>query len=132
MFLADILFALCMAMLFTLVFAVGLRRTGPWANIRIFFLVVFLAAWAGGLWISPAGPVFIGIAWLPILLFSFLLAVLLASFTPPQRPEPKVETITEVKDKETAVRAFGAFFWILLIGLVVIILLGYAVPRIAV
>jgi len=130
MFLAEMLFALCMAMLFTLIFAIGLRRMGPWANVWIFFLIIFLAAWAGSLWISPAGPVFIGIAWLPILFISFLLAILLASFNPPQQPEPKVETISEVKDKEAAVRAFDAFFWILLISLVVIILLGYVVPRI--
>jgi len=132
MFLAEMLFALCMAMLFTLIFAIGLRRTGPWSNVWVFFLIVFLAAWAGELWISPAGPVFIGIAWLPILFLSFLLAVLLASFTPPQRPEPKVETISEVKGKEAAVRIFDAFFWTLLIGLVVIIVLGYVAPRVVV
>jgi hypothetical protein len=118
-----------MALLFTLIFAIGFRRTGPWANVGIFFLVIFLAAWAGGLWISPAGPVFLGVYWLPILLFSFIFAVLLAAIVPPERPEPKVETISEVKNKEAAVRAFDIFFWTLLLSLVIIIILGYLVQR---
>lgn len=33
-------------------------------------LVVFLAAWARGLWISPAGPVIVGIYWLPMIYVS--------------------------------------------------------------
>jgi len=129
MFLAELLFALCMAILFTLIFAIGLRRTGPWANVWIFFLVIFLASWAGGLWISPAGPVFLGIYWLPILFFSFIFAVLLASAVPPERPEPKVETISQVKKKETMVKAYDAFLWILLISLIMMIILGYSAVR---
>jgi len=131
MFLAELLFALCMAILFTLIFAIGLRRTGPWANVWIFFLVIFLAAWAGGLWISPAGPVFLGIYWLPILFFSFIFAVLLASAVPPERPEPKVETISQVKRKEAMAKAYDVFLWILLISLVMMIILGYLVVRVA-
>jgi hypothetical protein len=131
MFLGELLLALFMAMLFTMIFAIGLRRSGPWANIWIFFLVIFLAAWAGGLWISPAGPVFVGIYWLPVLFFSFIFAVLLAAAVPPERSESKVETISEVKDKEAAVKAYDAFLWILLISLVMMIILGYLSLRAA-
>ncbi len=129
MFLAELLFALLMAFLFTLIFAIGLRKTGPWASMWVFFLVVFLAAWAGGLWISPFGPAFLGIYWVPILFFSFIFAILLASATPPRRPEPKVETISEVKEEEAAEKAFNALFWILLVTLVAVILLGYLARR---
>lgn len=67
MFLAQLLFALCMALLFTLVFAIGLRR-----------------------------------------------------------PRPKVETISQVEKEEAAAeRTFDVFFWVLLIGLAAVVVLGY-------
>jgi hypothetical protein len=56
MFLGELIFALSMAFLFTLIFAVRLQRRGPWASLWAISLVIFPAAWAGGLWISPAGP----------------------------------------------------------------------------
>ncbi len=130
MFLGELIFAFFMAFLFTLIFAVGLQRRGPWASLWAFFLVIFLAAWAGGLWISPAGPLFVGIYWLPIILVAFVFAVLLAGVGRPGRPQPKVETITEVKEEETAVeKVFDVFFWLLLISLILIIVLGYIVPE---
>ncbi len=127
MFIVDVLFALVMAAIFTMIFAIGLRRTGPWSSILVFFAVVFLAAWAGGLWISPAGPVFLGIYWVPILLVAFLVALLLASIRPP--PTRHVETIseaeTEAQQRRAVERAFDAFFWALLIGFMIVIVLGY-------
>lgn len=129
MFIVDLLFAFVMAGIFTLVFAVGFRRPGPWSSVVAFFLVIFLAAWAGGLWISPAGPVFLGIYWLPILLTAFLVALLLAS-VPPRRP-PHVETVSVAKERareeQTVRRAFDAFFWAVLVGFAVLIVLGYGV-----
>jgi len=129
MFVVDLLFALLMALIFTMIFAVGLRRTGPWSSVLVFFLVIFLAAWAGGLWISPAGPVFLGVYWLPILLVAFLVALLLAA-VPPRRP-PHVETISEAEaeaqEQRAVERAFDAFFWSLLIGFAIVIALGYVI-----
>lgn len=128
MFFVSMLFALLMAAVFTLIFALGFRRPGPWSNALVFFLVIFLAAWAGGLWISPAGPVFYGIYWLPIILVAFLFAVLLAGVPPGRRP-PHVKTISEAKaeaqQQQAAERAFDAFFWVLLIAFVGFIVLGY-------
>lgn len=127
MFVIQLVFTLLMALVFTLVFAVGLRRTGPWSNVLAFFAVVFLAAWAGGLWISPAGPVFMGIYWLPIVLIPFLVGLLLAA-VPPQPPR-HVETISEAEEQaqqhRAAVRVFDAFFWMLLVGFTAVIVLGY-------
>jgi hypothetical protein len=129
MFIVDLLFALVMALIFTLIFAVGFRRPGPWSSIAAFFVVIFLATWAGGLWISPAGPVFLGIYWLPILLTALLVALLLAA-VPPRRPR-HVQTITEVEEQEreerTVERALDAFFWAVLIGFAALIVLGYVV-----
>ncbi len=127
MFLMEALFALVMALVFTAVFALGFQRRGPWPNVLTFFLIVFLAAWAGSLWLSPAGPVFLGIYWLPIIMVALLFALLLSAMVPPRPPTQKVETISQVKQEERAVRrAYNVFFWTLLIGFLAIIVLGYA------
>ena len=124
-YLLQIVFALIMALVFTAIFALGLRRRGPWSSLLVFFLIIFLAAWAGSLWFSPMGPVFLGVYWVPIVLFAFIFAAMMAASTRPRRP-PHVETISEAREKDkTAQRAFDAFFWVLLIGFAVVIVLGY-------
>ena len=60
MFLVDLLFALVVALVLTAIFAAVFRTTGPWNVWWIFALVVFLAAWAGGLWL-PFGPPLFGV-----------------------------------------------------------------------
>lgn len=128
MFWGTVLLTLLMAVLFTMIFTLGLKRPGPWTAGWTFFLVVFLAAWAGSLWLSPAGPAFIGIHWLPILLISFVVALLLAAMTPPRQGPSHVETISQVHQQEAARKDFDMFFWILLASLAFIILLGYLLP----
>lgn len=134
MFWTELLFLIAVATLFTLVFVVGLRRPGPWAAWWTFFLVIFLAAWAGSLWLAPVGPIFFGIYWLPIMLVSLVFAVLLAAVTPITGNEPnsKVETITEVKQKEEEAKAaestVDAFFWVLIVIFAAIIIFGYFTP----
>jgi hypothetical protein len=129
MFVVDLLLALLMALTFTMVFAIGFRRPGPWSSVFAFFMVIFLAAWAGGLWISPAGPVFLGIYWLPVVLVAFLVGLLLAAISP-RRPR-HVQTISEAREeaeeKRAVERVFNSFFWVLLIGFGLLIVLGYAV-----
>jgi hypothetical protein len=129
MFVVDLLLALLMALIFTMVFAIGFRRSGPWSSVLAFFMVIFLAAWAGGLWISPAGPVFLGIYWLPVVLVAFLVGLLLAAVSP-RRPR-HVKTISEAREeaeeRRAVERAFNSFFWVLLIGFGFLIVLGYVV-----
>lgn len=123
----EALFAFLMALLFTLIFTLGFQRRGPWSSVVVFFLVVFLAAWAGSLWISHAGPAFVGIFWVPIVAVAFIFAVLLSTLLPRRPPTQSVETISQVKQEErTRERVYDAFFWMLVIGLALLILLGYA------
>lgn len=127
MVLMQALFALVMALLFTAIFTLGFQRRGPWSSVVAFFLIVFLAAWAGSLWLNPAGPVFLGIYWLPIIMVALLFALLLSAMVPPRPPTQKVETISQVRQEEKALRrTYDAFFWALLIGFIAIIVLGYA------
>ncbi|OHB66386.1 MAG: hypothetical protein A2Y77_01135 [Planctomycetes bacterium RBG_13_62_9] len=125
----GVFFALSMALLFTAIFTLGFLRRGPWSSVLAFFLIVFLASWAGSLWLSPAGPAFYGIYWVPIVGVALLFALLLAGSVTRRHP-PQVETISAVKRQEKIVRSmFDAFFWTLLIGFAIAIILGYIIER---
>lgn len=122
MFLVDLMLALAVALLLTAIFAVGLgsRRLGP--NWLIFFGLVMLAAWAGGVWIPPVGPPVLGIYWMPFLFVGLVVTVLWAVTNRPERVEGEGVRGPEA---EEAGLTFSLFIWILMIGLAVAILLAY-------
>lgn len=82
----DLLAAFLIALLIVGLFmaAFGASRA-PWASLPLFFLVVFLAAWAGGVWVTPFGPPIGGVYWLPFVMVGLLVAVLLAAAATPPR-----------------------------------------------
>ncbi len=123
MFFIDILVALAIAVLLTALFVAVFRTTGPWAGFWIFLLVVFLASWAGGVWLTPFGPPIFGITWLPFLITGLFFALLLAAATPVY-PARKTTTPETAAEAETAA-AFSIFFWVLIAGLGLFILLAY-------
>jgi hypothetical protein len=45
-------------------------------------VTLFLATWAGGVWVVPFGPTHLGVTWLPFLLIEILLAVLIVALSP--------------------------------------------------
>jgi hypothetical protein len=115
--------ALIVGLLVTAVFAAGFRRRGPWNSIIWFFLVVFLAAWAGGLWMQPYGPTLWGLSWLPMLMLALLFGLLLAATTPPPRRRTAPLPKTELREEEVSTVAIGTFFWILIVVLALSILI---------
>jgi hypothetical protein len=123
--LADFLFALAVGLLLTVIFAAGFRVRGPWGVWWVFLLIVFLAAWVGAVWVRPVGPPLFGVNWLPLLFMGVLFAVLLAAAIPSSPPRTRAEAVAQARAEETAVAVFGAFFWILLVGLLVAVVLGY-------
>jgi hypothetical protein len=127
MFFADFLFALAIGLLLTVIFGAGFRRTGPWGAWWAFLLIVFLAAWVGGVWVRPIGAPLFGVNWLPLLFMGALFALLLASVVPASPPRTRAEAVVRAETEEAVAVAFGAFFWILLVGLLVAVLLGYLV-----
>ena len=119
MLVAELLFALVIGLVVVAIFSYGLRRPGPWGGFLWFFLLVFLGAWAIGVWAEPVGPVAWGVAWVPILLAAVLIALVVAAMPPIEaRPVEPVET--------AAPPSIGAFFWLLVFFLVVIVALAYA------
>ena len=122
MFFIDLLFALIIGLLLTALFALLFDTRGPWDVLWVFLLIVVLGAWVGGLWLVPFGPVMFDVAWIPFLLAGLFFALILAAATPPSTTaSPTSVTPTESQ----AAVAFSVFFWIMLVGLAVAIILAY-------
>jgi hypothetical protein len=124
MFFVDLFVALIIGFLFTMIFAVLFESRGPWEVWWVFLLIVVLGAWVGGLWLAPMGPVWYGVTWLPFLFAGLFFALLLVAATPPA-PRRRTEMTYAEAETSTGVAAFSIFFWILILGLLVAIILAY-------
>lgn len=130
---AEIIGILLIALVIASLFYYGFGRRGPWGAFWVFLLILFLAAWAGRLWIAPAGPVIWGYAWLPLIFWVFIVALLIGAVSGDDRVESRrYDRTTATTDREIAetepeagaAAAFGLFFWILLSFLIIAILIG--------
>lgn len=135
MILGDIITAIAVGVVITLIFALGFRRLGPWQRVFVFFIVVMLAAWAGGVWASGAGARVGNIYWLPFLLFGLVAAVIIAATAPRTTIPPRSkreyvrrrEYLRQKREEGQLVSAFDWFFIITLVILGIVIMLGYFV-----
>jgi hypothetical protein len=123
--LAIVIISLLIAAFFTLFFAFGFRNQSPYSGIWTYFIVLFLGIWVAAIWIRPIGPVFNGIPWVPLFFVGLIIALILAASIPPQHTRRKEERFLNPKPEDATLRLFGAFFWLLLITLVSLIILGY-------
>jgi hypothetical protein len=109
-----ILASLLVTMVITWAMSAFSRR--PLRGLWLFFLVVFLATWAGQLWITPFGPQYWGVN-----VFSLILVSVFFSFF--------VFALVPFKKKDDVVQGaffiMGIFFWIMIILLVAAIAAGY-------
>jgi len=124
MFFVDLLVALAVGLLLTVIFGALFRNQGPWGIWWVFLILIFLVAWAGGVWVRPFGPVWFDVAWLPFLFVGLFFALLLAAI-PPLPRRTYGETVVEAQAEDAVIAAFSVFFWVLLIGLLVAIVLAY-------
>ncbi len=114
---------LIIAFLVTSIFFYGFKRGGPW-TFWVFLLMLFLAAWAGRLWITPIGPEWWGVAWVPLVSFVFIVGLLIAIATPRKDTTGKESKTGAGKPTGEATAAFGIFFWSLIILLLAAIIAG--------
>lgn len=88
-----------------------------------FFILLFPLILAGNYWVTPYGPTFMEISWVPIVVMGILLTLLIAAISP-RHPR---EASLPVRDNETPVEAgaaaiFGfSFFLLLFISLGIIV-----------
>lgn len=84
------------------------------------FAVIFLGAWAVGAWVTPVGPVVMGVAWLPFLLGAVAVALLVGSHPRARYVVPGEATESEAR----ADTAAGGFFWAFVAAMLIFIVLG--------
>lgn len=120
------------ALFFTSVSLFAFRHRGPWGSYWSSLVIILLGLWAAQVWIEPMGPVYGGVAWLPLLLAGIYLSVLLMPAGPIHRhqPDPQEKVFRQQQAKQQkedqAFRVLNASFWLLLLGFAVMIVLGYA------
>lgn len=130
MFLWQLLFAILVALLVAPLIAIGFRRTGSAMMFAVFFAIVLLAAWAGGLWVVPFGPAVGGVYILPVVLTGLLVGLLFAAAAPPVPPaRSRREAVREVEEEVAAEETLNVFFWMILALLIAIVIAGYLSPR---
>lgn len=141
MLLVDLLVALFIgiAASMVLVWLFGWRHparseSAPVAWFFVFF-IIFLAAWAGGLWLHPAGPLLWGTYWIPPLVAGILIAFIIVAAAPARRPPAEDHSRqrptfqgrhAEAEKRVNANVLFGGFFWILILTLIAAIFVAYA------
>lgn len=102
----------------------GFRSLKLWTNSKIFFSIIFLFTWAGGIWLVPFGPTLRGVHFLPFfaasLFGALLLSVSISSFylTHPKKKGRQIKMI-QVES------ALDAFFWTLFVFLIVVVIARY-------
>lgn len=141
----EILLILVIALVIGAIFYYGFGRRGPYGAFWAFLLILFLAGLAGRFWITPAGPVVWGFAWLPLIFWVFIIALLIGAATPtedeevdPARDQERIVSRTDAtrsaRDRRIAedraesagaLAVFGIFFWILLLLLIIAIIAGW-------
>lgn len=130
MFIFDLIVALILGLIFAVLIAglVGWRHpsepgAGAGGAILFAFLIIFLATWAGGVWLQPYGPLVGGTPWVAFLLVSLLIALILVAVAAPPPRDVRAEP-AEVTRKAAA---FSGFFWALVVVLILLIIFGYLV-----
>lgn len=100
---------------------------GYWSSMLFLFIILFLGSWAGGVWISPFGPVAWGIFWLPFLFVGLLIALLLVVLMPYRRPRTAEEAQEQAELAAGAPGVISVAFWILMVALLLAIIAHYLI-----
>ncbi len=126
----EFIVVVVLAILVATIFFYGFKSRGAAKAFWILLFILFLAGWAGRLWINPAGPVLWGYAWLPVFFFVFIIALLIALASPGD--SQKAARNTRLRESQTGVTepeeeagaAFGILFWVLILFLFTAIVVG--------
>lgn len=132
LFFIDLIFVMVFALILSSILGWGFGWRHPahgdaiGASFLFLFLVLFFAMWAIGGWLPPWGPVVYETPWLGLLLVGiFVSLILLAAVTPARRRPSPAEAVEEAREEVVAATAFGIFFWILMIGLLIAVAARY-------
>ncbi len=140
MVVSDLLFSIFLALIISVIFAGIILRKGPRRGFFWFFMLIFLAVFAVGIWGKPFGTPLSGSNWLPFLISGVLMALLLILLAP-KHPEvgrqsqfDREETMEmldkieqEKKFTTLAYISFNVFLWVLLAMILVAIITRFLI-----
>lgn len=130
----PIFVAIVVALLFTMpiVWLLGWRRPGAAAEESVvlsglfMFVLVFLATWALSGWLTPWGPQVSGTPWLLALIVAAFVALLVLVAS----PSPSYSTTSSIGGEpagvDRAAEGIGLMFWILVVLLLIVAVIGSA------
>ncbi|MGD8868920.1 MAG: hypothetical protein PVI01_14925 [Gemmatimonadales bacterium] len=130
MFYGEFLVILALAGLVTLLLvgALGWRRyvNGPAWDAAIFvLLILYPVLWVAHLWVRPAGPVALGVHWVPLILVGLIVASIIGAAGPTRRRTPEIVIGPTDPAGRPVRRSLGFFFWSLMLFLLGALIAGY-------
>jgi hypothetical protein len=132
MFILELLFAFITALVLSTLLALKWGREATRTGFFWLLLLIFLASWAGGVWVRPFGPLLWGIHWLPFLSAGLIAALIFAVSALQRPPRSRHETIKMLerirREKELGQATYitlSFFFWVLLFVLTAVIVIRY-------
>ena len=124
MFIADLFAAVVFGVIVVFILSLAFGTKGPWGSLLWFFMVVILFSWAGGVWLRPYGPIYMGVGWLPIILVGVFIAILLTAVSP-RNPPRRFASQKQLKAAEERKTSVDVFFWVLIFCLVLLAMSHY-------
>ncbi|MFZ7127616.1 MAG: hypothetical protein ACOWWM_15780 [Desulfobacterales bacterium] len=130
-FVLELLLAAFVAVIVSLAYA-GIGRRRRRTGFIWFFLIVLAATWAGGVWLKPFGPMWLGVHWVPFSVVGLVFLLLVLAFVPQRPPEGRHETLDKLEEiarekqlEEVTYVTLGTVFWALLIILLLAVTARY-------
>jgi hypothetical protein len=134
MMLYTLAYSLVLAFLLALLFSGLTKGAGPKSHFWALFVIFGLSIWVASIWLTPAGPIWYGVAWVDLLVIGLLLVLLVGAASGAGRyptvsrssysEEEEVDLVAESKKDTTAITMFGVFFWIFVASLVALAIIG--------
>lgn len=125
MFVTGFLLSYLLAVGLTLILAVGLRGQGWGKRIVLFFLVVLLATWAGGLWLPAVGPLMLEVPWLTSVMVALTAGLVMTAVMPRGGRRGGSDEATTLAARADATAALDIVSWTLISGFSMAIALRY-------
>lgn len=98
---------------------------GVGITMMLLFLILFPLLLAGSVWIAPHGPLFMGFAWVPIVVMGVILALVLALLLPRDTRETRDHPETEKSAPTRGLGVFVILYFLLLVLILSVIFIGY-------
>ena len=117
----NLLMALVVAVVFAAILVYGFQRraAGPMAGFLFFAVILFFAAWAGSVWITPIGTDQLGVPWMTMVLVGLIVAMIIAAVGAPAPAETTAPDEEGVEPPTTVGWGCGLLFWLTLAVLLI-------------